>query len=50
MWNGADTPHARALRAELDWLSHALDRRLARHFRQGGPARADDDGDAPARP
>ncbi|WP_343641857.1 AAA family ATPase [Roseateles sp.] len=46
MWNGADTPHARALRAELDWLSHALDRRLARHFRQGGPARADDDGDA----
>ncbi|OWQ84404.1 AAA family ATPase [Roseateles aquatilis] len=36
MWNGADTPHAQALRLELDWLSRVLDLRLEQHFRQDG--------------
>lgn len=34
MWNGADSPHARALDLELDWLGKMLDLRLEQHFQQ----------------
>jgi hypothetical protein len=34
MWNGAESPHTRALGLELDWMSKVLDRRLEQHFKQ----------------
>ena len=34
MWNGADTPHTRALALELDWLGEVLNARLEQFFKQ----------------
>ena len=34
MWNGAETPHARALALEMDWLAQVLSLRLEQHFQQ----------------
>ena len=34
MWNGAESPHTRALGLELDWLAKVLDWRLEQHFQQ----------------
>lgn len=32
MWNGAETPHARALALELNWLVESLEQRMQQHF------------------